>query len=385
MISPQKIATGVLLILAAGVQFLGLGISVYFPILVFLLFKLVLRVQLHQGIELPRWLQVSFLIWIVFLGVSALNRQAPWFAMARDFAWLTSPWFSYAAGILYKAVVGHRDTAREVNVIQWASRVYLTAITVMLALARGNVFTVRDMGYFNTSIPFILISMSLVPGMSFSTPRDMLGWIITLVSMSRLNLISVLPPYLFRKVTLRRVVVSTVVLALLVAVLWKVLPMTEAGRLFVEKFVEILNEVFISDFQDMGDAYKYWRPFELLTGVNSYLGLPLLKQLIGNGLGAQLPLGGEFLLAGSLYSEIPILHNGISFLFLKAGLAGILFTAWFLAKVAKGMSTAQKICFFIYVMLGALSITGPFHPQFSLLFFLVPILQSVKAKPLRPG
>jgi hypothetical protein len=152
--------------------------------------------------------------------------------------------------------------------------------------------------------------------------------------------------------------------------------LTIAGKFYEEKLSHIFDEVTFVDFQLASDAYKHWRPFELLAGLNYYLGLPVYNIVFGNGLGAQLPLGGEFYLAGQTYTEIPILHNGLSYLYLKAGFVGVGVLGLFLIKSIRQISIRLQICLWIYIFLGAFSITGPFHPQFSIVFFTLPIWEA---------
>lgn len=373
----RPVATGVVFLIALGTPFLGVGLAVFLPVIVYLVLTACLIIDKRKPIRMNLWVRICHFIWFIYLILALVTTSDSWFSVLRDYLWLTGPLFSFLAGDLFVQYFYKEATDILVSTCFKSLKIYFIIILMMLIWLKGDVFIARDNGYFNCSLVFVVIASSMIPGISLPASRAVLAWTITIISMSRLALFSILPVYLLRKVKIRRLILSIGALLLLSFLSWKLLTLSTVGKLFVEKIGQIFDEITLVEVQTASDAYKYWRPFELLTGINYYLGLPLYKLIFGNGLGAQLPLGGEFYLAGQTYSEIPILHNGISYLYLKSGMVGFVVIFVFLVRSVHRIPIRLQICLWIYFLLGAFSITGPFHPQFTLVFFTLPFWRAV--------
>lgn len=376
MISPRRIAAGMVILISLGTPFLGVGLAVFIPVIVYLVLMVCMVIGKQKQEKVQFWIWICHLFWITYLISGWISTSNSWFSVLRDYLWLTGPLFSFGAGELFVQYFRQDAINILVKTCFKSLKIYFVIIVAILIWLNGNIFIARDSGYFNCSLAFVIIASSMVPGISSYVSKTVLAWIVTIISMSRLALFSILPVYLLGKVKIRRLILSTVTLLSLSFLGWKLLNLTTAGKFYEEKLSHIFDEVTFVDFQLASDAYKHWRPFELLTGLNYYLGLPSYNIVFGNGLGAQLPLGGEFYLAGQTYTEIPILHNGLSYLYLKAGFVGVGVVVLFLIKSVRQISIRLQICLWIYIFLGAFSITGPFHPQFSIVFFTLPIWEA---------
>jgi hypothetical protein len=124
----------------------------------------------------------------------------------------------------------------------------------------------------------------------------------------------------------RRALLGGGVVALLLILLWQVLPEYSGGELTVAvKLRRSLEEVLLTDNFDTTQMILNWRGFEAYNAQIMFDQASTLRQLLGNGLGATVDLGQEVVLSDEVsFRFLPILHNGYYYILIKYGVIGVL-------------------------------------------------------------
>ncbi|WP_375426904.1 hypothetical protein [uncultured Sphingomonas sp.] len=124
----------------------------------------------------------------------------------------------------------------------------------------------------------------------------------------------------------RRALLGGVVVGILLALLWQVLPEYAGGELTVAvKLRRSLEEVLLTDNFDTTQMILNWRGFEAYNAQLMFDRASALKKLFGNGLGATVDLGQEVILSDEAsFRYLPILHNGFYYILIKYGVIGVM-------------------------------------------------------------
>lgn len=109
---------------------------------------------------------------------------------------------------------------------------------------------------------------------------------------------------------------------------------------FLYKFLNSISEIFWTSGYDAtyDELSLKWRGFESFVFFSYIQQSDLLAIFLGRGLSYALPLPFEMELAGNKFWELPLLHNGFQFVFLKLGFLGFSFVILFFALLIFGLS-----------------------------------------------
>lgn len=78
-------------------------------------------------------------------------------------------------------------------------------------------------------------------------------------------------------------------------------------------------------YSNIGDINKRWRAYEGDRAFNQWLSNDTSRLIFGEGAGAVASLGLRMKLGGGVYETVPIMHNGLAYAALKAGLLGLIY------------------------------------------------------------
>lgn len=381
-------ATSILYILTLMLLFipslLGFRAILLLPIAILAIFLKIYNIKLINYISHEaRNIKIEQLVWIFFLIRGLLNFEYSNNDVIRDYLWISGPWFVYASSKIFHNKLHDNYLLKYDAVILRCAAYYLIALIVVVVISGGNIFYVRNLDIFSASLPFVLLMLDKLPRVPPLQRRQLYAWSIALISMSRLSILSIIPPYVSQKINRRQVYVWMLALFGLAGLIYMLSLYTAAGGIFLLKIINIFDEVTIGQIETPKDAYSYWRSFELISALEYFSSFSLMQIIFGTGFGSRLPLGGEFELGGTLYTDLPVLHNGLSYIFLKSGFIGVILTINFLMSVGNNLDKSLRRSFYIFMFLGAFSITGPYHPQFYLLLFVIPLWgKIIKSEPL---
>ncbi|WP_416441143.1 hypothetical protein ACH3O9_13085 [Leeuwenhoekiella sp. A16] len=102
---------------------------------------------------------------------------------------------------------------------------------------------------------------------------------------------------------------------------------------FIGKLLYSLDEVTISNYDDLGEINNNWRGFEAFMGWQQISKGSFLEWFVGQGFGRTTPIGIEIKLGDEYFTEIPFFHNGFITLILKTGLIGLIAYLIFFIKM----------------------------------------------------
>lgn len=106
---------------------------------------------------------------------------------------------------------------------------------------------------------------------------------------------------------------------------------------FLGKFAQTRDEVSFSDFSSTADVTHYWRAYETLMAIRTYLDGNAVKKSLGFGFGQLVDIGMDVQLGDAVMSRIPIFHNGYVYVLLKTGYVGLaLFVCYLMSLYVVG-------------------------------------------------
>ena len=115
---------------------------------------------------------------------------------------------------------------------------------------------------------------------------------------------------------------------------------------FRGKIARSAKEIAVSDYTNLADINNNWRGFETYKTLSTYYSGNFVEKIAGQGFGALVDLGFVMNLAGTDFSEIPIMHNGYAYVIFKTGLIGfvcyIVFYFIILKSSLKNAKTTSK-------------------------------------------
>lgn len=136
---------------------------------------------------------------------------------------------------------------------------------------------------------------------------------------------------------------------------------TAAFEQISDKFSNSLSEIHIEEYRTIQDINHNWRGYEAYRALIEYDKFDNLQKVIGGGLGKLIDLNLTIMLAGKIYREVPIIHNGYMYILVKTGVLGILLYLYFLYAVIKdGFNLQRKALNKNNKMLGRLMIATGF-------------------------
>ena len=103
---------------------------------------------------------------------------------------------------------------------------------------------------------------------------------------------------------------------------------------FMGKLLNSVDEVAISDYNDLGEINNNWRGFEAFMGWEQINRGNFLEWIVGQGFGKSTPIGLEIQLGEEYFTEIPYFHNGYITLILKTGIIGLLIYIGFFVRLS---------------------------------------------------
>jgi len=115
---------------------------------------------------------------------------------------------------------------------------------------------------------------------------------------------------------------------------------------FLEKLFNSLSEINSNQNTWTWETINSnWRGYESFLVNNSFINYSFKGKLFGNGFGSLLYLGGiSIYLDGILYTSIPTIHNGYSYLLFKTGVIGIgLYSITFVSIIIKSLRSIGNI------------------------------------------
>lgn len=125
--------------------------------------------------------------------------------------------------------------------------------------------------------------------------------------------------------SIKRVVISGVLLTVAGFGLWQMLPEYTGGELnALTKFRRSFEEILLSDGYDSRTMLLNWRSFEAFNAQLMFDEGSIFRKILGFGLGAEVNLGQVIHLSQEMsYQYIPTIHNGFYFVLIKFGVVGI--------------------------------------------------------------
>ncbi len=162
------------------------------------------------------------------------------------------------------------------------------------------------------------------------------------------------------------------VVLLALALLAAVLVTPFGATLFTKGFDVALAEISPARYTTLGDIHENWRGYESWQALRAFAGGTPLQQVFGQGFGAQADLGLTMELGGVDFHEIGQFHNGLIWVLLKTGYAGLLVLAlWFFRQfrlcrrlAAQGERAAADLCLGVVLSLclTTIVVAGVFNP-----------------------
>lgn len=101
----------------------------------------------------------------------------------------------------------------------------------------------------------------------------------------------------------------------------------DAKRSFIGKLARSAEEVAVQDYTDRASINDNWRGYETSRALDSWAQSGVLRQIFGQGFGAQVDLGLFQNLSNNPRAAvrfIPVFHNGYVYLLIKTGIVGVL-------------------------------------------------------------
>ncbi|MDU9695139.1 hypothetical protein O0Q50_28485 [Priestia aryabhattai] len=117
---------------------------------------------------------------------------------------------------------------------------------------------------------------------------------------------------------------------------------TSAYSQLSDKFLNSLSEVHIEEYRTIQDINHNWRGYEAYRALIEYDNFDPVQKVIGGGLGKLVDLNMTIMLAGKVYREVPIIHNGYMYILVKTGALGIILYLYFLFTVVKDGFNFQR-------------------------------------------
>lgn len=155
-------------------------------------------------------------------------------------------------------------------------------------------------------------------------------------------------------------------------------------NILINKFSNTINEISANKDRNWtySDINEDWRGFEVYRAKLEYGNANLSQKFVGFGFGKKISLGLSMKLGATLYSEIPILHNGYWYLLIKTGCVGIILFLLFIFKnfaysFFKMLNSKNQLEYMLIsgsclaIALSTYTITGAFNSSISFPFFVV--------------
>lgn len=101
------------------------------------------------------------------------------------------------------------------------------------------------------------------------------------------------------------------------------------------KIMRSVDEVAISEYEDMAAINNNWRGFEAYRAVEGFKSANIVQKIFGQGFGALVDLGFYIQLGDVELQYIPLLHNGYAYILTKVGLLGLMLYAVFYFQVIR--------------------------------------------------
>lgn len=177
-------------------------------------------------------------------------------------------------------------------------------------LKMGNLFPKLLPRYI--AIPLLLLSFIL----SFSRTSLVLAIIMSISIMGFIG-----------RINLRTIATITVLACGFVLIV--ITTPNDQAETFRGKLARSITEIVTIKYKNYNELNLNWRGYETYRAITAFGSGNEKQKILGQGFGSLVDLGVKMNLAGTDYTEIPVLHNGYAYILVKTGVLGLFFYAFF--------------------------------------------------------